>query len=250
MLWQSCSTCLRDDWSYGRSAVEIQPLNRQYLQHRLDGPGSMGQEGGEAKIASGWPPGFDAICRRSLNPGGSMSEHTAQASVSRHLAARTPVRRRYVPPSLPESVPQSLNQRWRERPRCPASRVTLGRRDGVVHVIVGRAACRCLRAHVVQDERAARVHVFVSKFAGTKLPTKPTEIGPRTFHGFSGRNVATLDPDFCCRTIAISMLAPCSASSMLFASLRPGRRPGLRALTTPARGTVMGTCAMAGVLVV
>ena len=32
VLWQSSSTCLRDDWSYGRSAVEIQQLNRQYLQ--------------------------------------------------------------------------------------------------------------------------------------------------------------------------------------------------------------------------
>ena len=33
------------------------------------------------------------------------------------------------------------------------------------------------------------------------------------------------------------MLAPCSASSMLSASLRPGQWPGLRALTMPARGT-------------
>jgi hypothetical protein len=32
VLWRSCSTCLRDDWSYGRSAVEVYPLNRQYLQ--------------------------------------------------------------------------------------------------------------------------------------------------------------------------------------------------------------------------
>ena len=32
VLWQSCSRCLRDDWSYGRSSVEVQPLNRQYLQ--------------------------------------------------------------------------------------------------------------------------------------------------------------------------------------------------------------------------
>ena len=39
-------------------------------------------------------------------------------------------------------------------------------------------------------------------------------------------------------TIASMMLAPCSASSMLSASLRPGQWPGLRALTTPARGTV------------
>jgi hypothetical protein len=32
VLWQACSVSLRDDWTYGRSAVEVQPLNRQYLQ--------------------------------------------------------------------------------------------------------------------------------------------------------------------------------------------------------------------------
>jgi hypothetical protein len=32
VLWQSCSMSLRDDWSYGRSGVEVQSLNRQYLQ--------------------------------------------------------------------------------------------------------------------------------------------------------------------------------------------------------------------------
>ena len=32
VLWQSCSVSLRDDWTYGRSAVEVQPLNWQYLQ--------------------------------------------------------------------------------------------------------------------------------------------------------------------------------------------------------------------------
>lgn len=37
------------------------------------------------------------------------------------------------------------------------------------------------------------------------------------------------------------MLTPCSASSMLFATLRPGRWPGLRALTTPPRGTFSAT---------
>jgi hypothetical protein len=40
-------------------------------------------------------------------------------------------------------------------------------------------------------------------------------------------------------TIAWMTLAPCSASSMLSASLRPGQWPGLRALTTPARGTYL-----------
>ena len=43
-------------------------------------------------------------------------------------------------------------------------------------------------------------------------------------------------------TIARMMLAPCSASSMLSAALRPGNRPGLRALTTPARGTDWQLC--------
>ena len=32
VLWQSCSTCLRDGRAYGRSGFEVQLLNRQYLQ--------------------------------------------------------------------------------------------------------------------------------------------------------------------------------------------------------------------------
>jgi hypothetical protein len=44
-------------------------------------------------------------------------------------------------------------------------------------------------------------------------------------------------PRWSVATIAPMMLAPCSASSMLSAALRPGPWPGLRALTTPARGT-------------
>ena len=56
-----------------------------------------------------------------------------------------------MPPLLSEEVSQSLNQRWRERPRCPAPPVTPGRRDGVVHAIVGRAACH------VSAQRVRRV---------------------------------------------------------------------------------------------
>jgi len=37
--------------------------------------------------------------------------------------------------------------------------------------------------------------------------------------------------------IASAMVAPCSATSMLSASLRPGPWPGLRAWTSPARGS-------------
>ena len=113
-----------------------------------------------------------------------MTPNHAQALPSQSFATSASLRRRYVPPSLPEPVSQSLNQRWRERPRCPALRVPPGHRDGVVHAIVGRAAGRCPRAQVVQDERITRVHVFVSGFAGTIVPTKPTEIGPRASHGF------------------------------------------------------------------
>jgi hypothetical protein len=51
------------------------------------------------------------------------ADHDAQ-----QLAASVSSRRRSVPPSQPESVSQSLNQRWRERPSCPASPVTPGRR--------------------------------------------------------------------------------------------------------------------------
>src|SRR4029453_7614150 len=70
------------------------------------------------------------------------------------------------------------------RPRGPARPVTPARRDGVVHAIVRRAACRCLRAPFVQDKRAARVHVFVSRLAGTTRPTNHTEIGSPASHVF------------------------------------------------------------------
>ena len=126
----------------------------------------MGQEGGEAKIASGWPPGFVTFSGRFFAPGGSMSVRFVQVSESQHLAAEARSRRRSLPPSLSVSVSQSVNQRWRERPRCPALALAPGRGDGVVHAIVGRAACRCLRAQVMHDERAARVLVFVSRSAG------------------------------------------------------------------------------------
>ena len=70
VLWRSSSTSLRDDRMHGCSACEIQMLNAQYLQLTgHDGPGRVGQERGQAKIASGWPPGFDALSRHSLTPG-------------------------------------------------------------------------------------------------------------------------------------------------------------------------------------
>ena len=145
-------------------------------------------------------------------------------------------RRRFVPLSSSVAVSQSMNQRWRERPRCPARRVTPGHRNGVVHAIVGRAACHCLCAQVVQEERAACVHVFVLTFAGrsdAQAKQKPV----RGQFGCSRQKRHVCGSRSRQRTIAGFMMAPCSASSMLFAALRPGRRPDLRALTTPPRGT-------------
>ena len=93
--------------------------------------GSVGQDGGEAKIASGWPPGFGTLPGRSLNPGGSVNAHSAQASVSQRLAADEQTRWRSVPPSSSTSTSQSVRQRWHERPpRCPALRVTQTSRRG------------------------------------------------------------------------------------------------------------------------
>ena len=155
----------------------------------------MGQEGGEAKIASAWPPGRGTVPGRSLNPGSSVNAHSVQAPVLKRLAADEQARRRSVPPSLPEPMSLSLNQRWRERPRCPASRLTPGRRDGVVHAIVGRVARRRFRAVNAQDERAVRVHVLEAIFAGTIwLPNRS-----RNLFGcvecIPGRTVTVADPD-------------------------------------------------------
>jgi len=97
-----------------------------------------------------------------------MSENHGQPLGAAHFAAHSNARRRSVPPRSRAPVPTSQHQRWRERPRCPALRMTPGRRDGVVHAIVGRAACRCLCAQFVPDERAARVHIFVSGFCRNK----------------------------------------------------------------------------------
>ena len=70
VLWQAHSTTLRDDHSHGCSTIEVELLNRQYLQLT----GTMDRDvwaktGGQAKIASGWPPSFDALFGCSLSSG-------------------------------------------------------------------------------------------------------------------------------------------------------------------------------------
>lgn len=157
-------------------------------------------------------------------------------------------RRRSVPPSLSEEVSQSLNQRWRERPRCPAPPVTPGRRDGVVHAIVGRAARCCLRAQVVQDGRAARVHDFVSRSAGTMWPTNRTAIGSRVCYvfpeGTSGSCIQIL-PSHHRAFHAGAVLSVVNA--LRSASTRP--RAGPAGIDDASARHDVGYCAMAGFLI-
>jgi hypothetical protein len=134
------------------------------------------------------------VTRSFLSPGGSVSAHAVQSSVSQRLAADTRSRRRSLPPSLSVLLSQSVNQRWRERPRCPAPRVTRGYRDGVVHAIVGRVARRCLRAVNVQDERAAGVDVFVSRLAG-ECGRQTEQKSVRARRCVPGRNVTFANGD-------------------------------------------------------
>ena len=171
-----------------------------------------------------------------------MNVPRVQASVSQRLASGARPRRRLVPPSSSVQVSQRVNQRWRERPRCPALRVTPGCRDGVVHAIVGGVAGRRFRAVNVQDERAAGVHVFASRFAGRIRLANQTEISSGTCQVYSRPKQHGCRLRSSRRTIALLMLPPCSASSMLSAPLRPGPWPGIRALTTPTRGTFQQLC--------
>ena len=165
-----------------------------------------------------------------------MSANRRQPLEAAYVAAFTTARRRSVPTRPRTPVPMSLHQRWRERPRRRALRLTPACPDGVVHAIVGRAACRCLRAQFVQENRAARVHIARPDATAEVCRRVPQE-SVRARAAFSRRTHAGSVARSNCTTIASMMLAPCSASSMLSASLRPGPWPGLRALTTPARGT-------------
>jgi hypothetical protein len=158
-----------------------------------------------------------------------MTANCVQAFLRQQLDATASVRRRFVPPSLPEPVSQSQNQRWRERPRCPALPVAPERHDGVVHASVGRVPGRrdecSARAGRTRRPRAHdRVQVRRDKAVGDPLANRVRSRGH-----VSRKNVAFATQDFAPDTIAPSMLAPCSASSTLFARFDPaeGRAFGI-----------------------
>jgi hypothetical protein len=175
-----------------------------------------------------------------------MTAKHAQALLSQEVAVRASARRRFVPPSLQESASQSQNQRWRERPRCPALPVAPARRGGVVHAIVGRVACRChlcaARAGRTRRPRAHdRIEVRRDKAVGDLLTDCV-----RSRSNLSRKNVAFGESVFAPDTIASLMLAPCSASPMLSAALRPGCSPGLQGIDDASARHVSGSYAMVG----
>jgi hypothetical protein len=97
-----------------------------------------------------------------------MTANCGQAFLPQQLGAPASVRRRFVPPSLPEPVSQSQNQRWRERPRCPPGRWPQSAATGSFTPALVVSLVAVMRAQHVPDERATRVHMIVSRFAGTK----------------------------------------------------------------------------------
>lgn len=174
-----------------------------------------------------------------------MTAKRVQTLLLEQLGASASVRRRFVPPSLPEPVSQSQNQRWRERPRCPALPVAPERRDGVVHAIVGRVACRRHGCSARAGRtRRPRVHDHV-EVRRDKAVRDPLADRVRSRGNLSRKNVAFGKSVFGPDTIASLMFVPCSASSMLFASLRPGRGPGLGGIDDACARHVSGSYAMA-----
>lgn len=132
---------------------------------------------------------------------------------------------------------RSVHQRWRERPRCRARHLTPGRPDGVVHAIVGRAACVAVCVPSSCRRSSPPASALPQPDATDEARRHVLQESVRAPAQFSCRTRPRSRLGSSCTTIAPMMLAPCSASSMLSAALRPGLRPGLRALTTPPRGT-------------
>jgi hypothetical protein len=162
-----------------------------------------------------------------------MSPKCRQTLDAACVAACTTTRRRCLPPRPRVPVSMSLHQRWRERPRRRAQRLTQGALTGsFTPSLVCRVSLFASPVRAGEPARTLRGQVRPQKgaevFRRNRFARGPCSPAERTRVLWRDRTVPTIAP---------MMLAPCSASSMLSASLRPGRWPGLRALTTPARGT-------------
>ena len=122
------------------------------------------KRGAKRKSRQVGPPVSTPLSRRASPLGSPVTANRVQASLVQQLAASTPSRRRSLPPLPPVPLSESLHQRWRERPRCPALSVTRGRRTGSFApslVVPGVTLCA---AQFVRTKRAGRVFVFVVVF--------------------------------------------------------------------------------------
>lgn len=178
-----------------------------------------------------------------------MTANAAQASPTQNVAASRPSSgRRSLPTAVLLPIERPVSQRWRERPRCPALRVAPGpwRRGRSRHRwpcrVSPSARCDCPgrirrpRAPVASPNHRGRPRHMSAHVAGRILARFD-----RTDH-----DVATLQS--CPHAIARSSLVPCSASSMLFAALRPGTGAGPAGIDDACARHDLGFCAMAGFL--
>jgi hypothetical protein len=180
VLWWASSTTLRDARELGRSRLEIELLNRQYLQLT----GTMDRDvlerrGAKRKSRQVGPP-VSTPDSDSLSPlVGDAREPQATLPDAAYFAARRQARRRSVPTRPSTLMPKSPLERWRERPRYRARHLTPGCHDGVVHAIAGRRPCPCLRARPCgriappmsaicaarSDRRSVRMYAAKNRFA-------------------------------------------------------------------------------------
>lgn len=96
-----------------------------------------------------------------------------------YFAAHRRARRRSVPTRPSTPMPRSLQERWRERPRCRARHLTPRCPDGVVHAIGGRGPCQCGRARFVQERRATRMPTGWAGSDRRTVPVHAARIGSR-----------------------------------------------------------------------
>lgn len=87
-----------------------------------------------------------------------MSANRKQPLEAAYFAAFTTTRRRSVPARPRTPVSMSLHQRWRERPRRRALRLTPACPDGVVHAIVGLSRVAVCEPSSCRRTRAARAY--------------------------------------------------------------------------------------------
>jgi hypothetical protein len=168
-----------------------------------------------------------------------VTPRTAEASMTQHVAAiLSSSGRRSVPAANAPWCQRRRHQRWSERPRCRDPRVALALSEA------GSFTPSLVLSNVAASERC------LSGGSAPPVCLVPLSDHPEKCDHELARTDRSFRDNFARRTrsssarvsrrssIAPVSLVPCSPSSMLFAALRPGHGPGLRALTTAARGTV------------